>query len=54
MHNHAFAADAKDHSVETRRPFLCMCAEYHEDPPEIVCAENQRFIEALRARGGIY
>jgi acetyl esterase/lipase len=32
-------------------PFLCFCAEHHEDPPEIVCAENQRFIEALRAAG---
>jgi acetyl esterase/lipase len=32
-------------------PFLCMCAEYAEDPPEIVCAENQKFIEALRATG---
>jgi acetyl esterase/lipase len=32
-------------------PFLCMCAEFDEDPPEIVCEENQKFIEALRATG---
>jgi acetyl esterase/lipase len=31
-------------------PFLCMCAEY-EDPPEMVCKENQAFIEALEATG---
>jgi hypothetical protein len=31
-------------------PFLCMCAE-HEDPPDMVCEENQVFIEALGATG---
>jgi acetyl esterase/lipase len=31
-------------------PFLCMCAENDEQPPE-ACEENQEFIEALQAAG---
>jgi acetyl esterase/lipase len=32
-------------------PFLCMCTEFGEEPLGIVCEENEKFIEALRATG---